>query len=312
MSETLKYGIRHRPPDNEETHRLRWAFAFLAVVATASFIYARGCKAQPAVPDGRPAPAQPEPATPSATPPAPDTAPATQPKAPRPDAKTVLPQNPPPAKPTAKSPAAKRAERWLASSATCPQTERTLLERLAEAERQGRTALAIDTLEKLRARPAMAYLDDQLARRLGELNVQMLLSETRTPWTAVVEVKRGDSLQRLAREHGTTLAAALRLNNLKDSNHLSIGQKIRLLEFPKAALVVHKQTKIADLTLNGKFFKRYYVSTSAATKPGPYPITREKGPLDRFAELSIRAAEDDRDELKMFLAPGSALAIADP
>ena len=210
------------------------------------------------------------------------------------------------------TPAAKLAEKWLSTASTRPQMERTLLERLADAERQGRFAIAADTIERLRTRPAMADLDDQLAQRLGALNFNLLMSGAKNPWTTTVEVRRGDKLQRLAREHGTTMAAVLTLNNLKDSNHISVGQKIRLLEFPKAALVVHKGTKIADLTLNGKFFKRYYVATGSKTAPGPYPITRDKGPIDRFAELEIKAAASDRDELKMFLAPGSSLAIADP
>ena len=333
MSETWKYGIRHRPVEDEESHLMRWCLLLAAIVASVSFICTRGCRKQPTTP----VTVEPPP-THRTKPPASGLATATTTAATtgggeagaglaKPQqlgtantptsatATTTMPFTmpaPPRPQPKPLSPAAKLAEKWLSTASTRPPLERTLLERLADAERQGRPALAADTIERLRARPAMADLDDQLARRLGELNFNLLMSGGKNPWTATVEVRRGDKLQRLAREHGTTTAAVLTLNNLKDSNHISVGQKIRLLEFPKATLVVHKGTKIADLTLNGKFFKRYYVLTSAKTAPGPYPITREKGPLDRFNELGIKAAGSDRDELKMFLAPGSSLAIADP
>jgi LysM repeat protein len=211
------------------------------------------------------------------------------------------------------SPAVKQALSWAENASGRSARERTLLLRLADAERQGRLGIAIDTIEQLRARPSMADIDDKLARRLGDLNVKRLFSGESVPWVAEVAVRRGQSLHRIAKEHGTTVAAVCRLNGLAPSAKLDVGRHLRILEFPRAALVVHKQTRHADLMLNGKLFKRYYVSVGDNTPPGAYPITNapDKGLRSRFAELGIRVVADDMKELDMFLAPGSSLTVSE-
>jgi LysM repeat protein len=159
----------------------------------------------------------------------------------------------------------------------------------------------------------MADIDDKLARRLGDLNIKRLFSGEPVPWIREITVRRGQSVHRIAREHGTTVAAVRRLNSLTQSEEPKAGRRLRVLELPKAAFVVHKQTKYADLTLNGKLFRRYYVSTKPDTKPGAYQITGkpEEGPRSRFAALGILVAPADMRELDMFLAPGSSLTISE-
>ena len=204
-------------------------------------------------------------------------------------------------------------ERWIATSDGRPAHERTLLEKLLAAERADNVALALDTIERLRKRPAMADLDEPLARRLGALNLQMLLSGRPTPWTATITARRGDTPYRIAREHGTTVSAVLVLNRLQpDTGKIEPGTVLRVLEFPRAALVVHRKTKQVDLTMNGKFFKRYYASTGAATKLMSVQVTREVGPRTRFGEMGIVFAPADLDEIAMFLPPGSSIAVTDP
>ena len=211
------------------------------------------------------------------------------------------------------SEAAKEAEAWAEGASARPARERALLQRLADAERLGKLAIAVDTIEQLRAKPSMADLDDRLARRLGTLNVKRLFSGEPVPWVSETTVRRGQTVHRIAREHGTTVAAVRQLNGLGPLDEPSSGQKLRVLEFPKATLVVHKQTRHADLTLNGKLFKRYYVSTGKGTAPGAYPITSrpEEGPRSRFLALGIRVAPKDMRELDMFLAPGSTLTVSE-
>ena len=224
--------------------------------------------------------------------------------------------NPPPAPPVKAqppSPAARQASSWAENASGRSARERTLLLRLADAERQGRLAIAVDTIEQLRARPSMADIDDKLARRLGDLNVKRLFSGEPVPWVAEVTVRRGQSVHRIAKEHGTTVAAVRQLNGLSATDDLKIGQQLRVLEFPRVTLVVHKQTRHADLTLNGKLFKRYYVSVGKKTKPGAYPITSasNEGPRSRFAELGIAVASVDMRELDMFMAPGASLTVSE-
>ena len=211
------------------------------------------------------------------------------------------------------SPAAKQASSWAENASGRSVRERTLLLRLADAERQGRLAIAVDTIEQLRSIPSMADIDDKLARRLGDLNVRRLFSGEPVPWVVEATVRRGQSVHRIAKEHGTTVAAVRRLNGLSATEEPSAGRRLRVLEFPRAAFVVHKQTRHADLTLNGKLFKRYYVSVGNETPPGAYPITSraKEGPRSRFATLGVRIAPVDMGELDMFLAPGSSLTISE-
>ena len=156
-------------------------------------------------------------------------------------------------------------------------------------------------------------MDDKLARRLGVLNVRRLFSGEPVPWVAEVTVRRGQSVHRIAKEHGTTVAAVRQLNGLSPAEEPAAGRRLRVLEFPRAAFVVHKQTRHADLTLNGKLFKRYYVSVKKETPSGAYPITSaaKEGPRSRFAALGIKVAPIDMRELDMFLAPGSSLTISE-
>ena len=278
----------------------RWAvYAVVLVSVLVSFVSARGCfRSKP-------------PAKALAEPPA-VAAGAAEVAAPAP-AEMDEAAKPVPAKPPVSTPAAKQASSWAENASGRSARERTLLFRLADAERQGRLAIAVDTIEQLRARPSMADIDDKLARRLGALNVKRLFSGESVPWVAEVTVRRGQSVHRIAKEHGTTVAAVRQLNGLSPKAELKAGQRLRVLEFPRATLVVHKQTSHADLTLNGKLFKRYYVSVDEATPPGAYPITSasDEGPRSRFAALGIRIAPADMRELDMFLAPGASLTISE-
>ena len=304
-----RFGVEYdatRQRNGDDRHLLGWSLAAIAVLALVSFVSARGCARRVKLPDF--------------TPPAPVVAPPTPPT--KEPAKPFLADSSraPAAKPTPAKPqpapvaseAVRMVERWLANAGGRPDMERTLLEKLLVAERTGNAALALNTIERLRQRPAMADLDEPLARRLGALNFQLLLSRRPTPWTTTIMTRRGDSPYRIAREHGTTVAAVLRLNDIAGDAKLAPGTALRVLEFPRAALVVHRRTKQADLTLNGKFFKRYYASTGAATKPGSFQVTREAGPRTRFKDLGIVFAPTDLDEIAMLLPPNASIVVADP
>ena len=293
-----------RQRNGEDRHLLGWSLAGIAVLALVSFISARGCAKRVKMPDFNP--------------PAPTTT--TIPETPKSPTGNATPQ--PQLAPKTKvkpavatqvvSKSVQLVERWIADSEGRPPLERTLLEKLLAAERASNSALALDTIERLRQRPAMADLDEPLARRLGALNMQQMLSSRPTPWTTDITTRRGDSIYRIAREHGTTVAAVLKLNGLSSESKLTPGTKLRVLEFPRAAIVIHRRTRLADLTLNGKFFKRYYASSGASTKPGSIQVTRDAGPRTRFKELGITFAPEDLDEIAMLLPPGASIAVTDP
>jgi LysM repeat protein len=206
-----------------------------------------------------------------------------------------------------------QVDNWLESAQTRSTTDRNLLERLSTAVREKKTSLEIDSLEKLCRRPTLVDIKDPMLRRLGELNMSLFLSNKPSRWTTEVTVKRGDSLKRIAREHGTTLAAVRTLNKMDISDRITVGDKLRVPEFPSAVLEIHKSLKIADLTLKGQFFKRYVVNTDPnKTLSGPpYPITREAGPRTRFNQLKISMSAKDLLEMDMLLAPGSSLVVTE-
>ena len=148
-----------------------------------------------------------------------------------------------------------KVDEWIASR-TWSKDEQVLLILLRDAERQGNLQGARGAIERLLYRPSVEDLKDPLIRHLGELNTQLLFSGTNTPWTATVAVKRGDTLQRIAANHRTTLEALQKLNPMKDPNRLALGQKLRVLNFPDADLVVHKQLQFAELLLKKRIRPR--------------------------------------------------------
>ena len=323
-----RYGVEYQPRHDGETHRLRWLLPCLIGLALVSFISARimikrrtprpapdiEAPTVPPVPDNGgelhedpPKTAvvaeKPEKKTPVV--PAPPAAAPEQPKVERPRPKPA---------PTPVPEAARTVEGWLETARTRPAGERVLLEKLAAAERQGDMRAAIDTIEKLHDRPTMADLKDKLVRRLGDLNVKYLFTGRTTPWTAPVTVRRGDSRDRIARDHRTTGAALDKLNPKQDWSKIKPGDVVRVIDYPSAVLVIHKQLNYADLSLkNGKFFRRYFITAAKSAQAGVYPVAAEAGQTlrARFRELGIRLTSEDRAELDMFMAPGSRITVAD-
>ena len=261
-----KFGIEYnpRPPDDES---FPWAVVMLSVfVLTAISFTAVKVRAWIAASKDRPAEAA--------------TAPA--PAEPAPAIETEIPS----AAPT------------LPGAAGRPAVVRNLLAKLEAAEARRDVEMAIDTIERLRSLPGepVADLDDRLARRLGTLNLKKLYTLKSREWMKEVEVKRGDSLARIARENGATAASTLKLNGDAGAN-IRPGDKVLVMKHPRFNLVVHGKSKYADLFFLGKFFKRYYLEAEI-----------EAGPLDwRLKGVPLKAA--DREELETLLPPSATVLV---
>lgn len=207
-------------------------------------------------------------------------------------------------------------EKAVEDSGSRPVKVRQQLERLAQGLREERLALAIDALERLYDQPTMADLEQHLVSQLGLLNMRRLIAETNTPWTVVQSVRRGDTLERLSRERRTTLAATRRLNPGVDPAHLKIGQKVRLLNYPNAALVIHKKLEYADLFMkNGsRLFKRYCLRVDEKAAPGVYPVSGDgrETAAAIFGRLGVRtSSKSEREELEMFMSSGSRVTVSE-
>ena len=294
----LEYNTTRR--DDDSPGLLPKALAAVFLVALVSFTVTfvsrrRAASAEQPPPQEEPLPAQVAVETPVSTNPVPAVASMEDPEIrPLPE----LPEIPPP------------EEIKPAGDAKRPAKVRNLLLRLEEAERRKDVAMAVSTIEQIRALPGnpAADLDDSLARRLGVLNMRWLFGPGKSPWVAEVEIRRGDNASRIAHEHGSTLASLKKLNG-GEAEKLIAGKKIRVMEHPRFSLVVHRRTRTADLSLNGKFFKRYDLSEDVTGKVGAYEVPERIRQLWKDKGISLKPA--DRTELETLLPRGSSVLIAE-
>lgn len=311
-----KYGVEYtlRRPE-EKSGGLRWLLVLVGVLLVASFILTRLLSRQkPARIDAESRPPSTS-AEPAGGMDRVATAPVGAPSAPAPRLPVTAPAPKPlrPPQPAPDPQATRDATKLLDTAHQRPAAERVLLEKLAAAERQGEIVVAIDTIKRLCDRPAVADLHPRLWERLGQLNMQLLLSDRSSPWTARVTVKRGDSRDRLARDNHTTSAALDRLNPNTNWTSIRPGNVIRVLQNPRAVLVIHKGLGFADLSLKGAFFHRYSFTGGARATAGVYPVSREPGKTAHayLRDLGVIFSPKDRSDLEMFLAPESSINVSD-
>ena len=302
-----KYGIEYNPhPVDEESSGAGWIVVVVALAALVLVTIAvvRRIASQPDEP-----PTTPTPARATADPRAP-TQGSGGPGAPR-DAgglgAATSATNAPPARPPAPPPPPIPP----AAVRNRPQAAQNLLLKLERAEAAHDVELAVSTIEQLRSRPgeAVADLDDSLARRLGDLNIERLFTGRNRQWVKEVAVRRGDFASRIASENGSTLASLLKLNDLKSADRLAIGQKLYVMDHPKFTLVVHRAMKVADLSLKGKFFRRYDLVAPVRAGAGNY----ETGTSLRafLSEKGISFAPAARSEIETLLPSRTPVLVSD-
>ena len=187
---------------------------------------------------------------------------------------------------------------------------RNLLMRLDEAKKRRDVEMEVTTIEQIRAMPGSpaADLDDSLARRLGTLNVRRLFDLRNAQWVKQVTVKRGDVASRIAYENGSTLASLARLNG-GNVEKVVIGQKLYVMDHPRFNLVIHRRTRTADLSLNGKFFKRYDLPGEVSGKEGTYEMPANPRTFWRSIGVEFKIA--DRAELETLMPVKASVIIAE-
>ena len=280
-----KFGIEYNAnPIDEESSGAGWLVVVIALAAIA-VLAAAGVRRLASSASDEPPPIDAPVAVPTVTPVATNAPP------------HVAPPPPPPIPPG--------AER------NRPRVAQNLLLKLEKAEAAHDVELAVSTIEQLRALPgeAVADLDNSLARRLGELNIRRLFVGRNRQWVKEVEVRRGDSATRIAFENGSTLASLLKLNSLPSADRLRVGQKLNVMDHPRFTIVVHRVAKYADLTLKGKFFKRYDIIAPVRAEAGNYETPAK---LRAFlAEKGIALSPADSAELDMLVPAKSSLLVSD-
>jgi len=275
------YGLEINAKPQVRGHRgLIWALVGVAVMACASFVWTRVKRMRATHDEDRPVAVE----CPPAPPPAPEVA---------------FPPAEPPVRAVAPDALMKR-----------PAAVRNLLLRLEEAEKRRDVEMAVSTIEQIRALPGSpaADLDDVLARRLGVLNMRRLYAVRNAQWVTTVEVKRGMSASRIAAEHGSTLASLERLNG-GNVDRLTLGQRLYVLDHPRLNLVIHRRSRTADLSLNGKFFYRFDITQPVGGAEGVYEIPAS--PRALWKSLGVEFAPRDRAEIEILMPRGAPVVISE-
>ena len=214
----------------------------------------------PDLPVPAPAPPLPQPLAPPPPPPPPapaESAPMPAPSpapAPVPTPAAPAPESPAPAPP----PPAGDADGLLAQAQ----------ERLKTGDYQAARMAALDAWA---ARPG----DPAIETFLNDLAMPLLASQRPMPEKIEHIVQTGDYLGKLAATYNTPIALIAKANNIQGAN-IRIGETLRLLDGNNHAfaLAVSKSRNDLLVTLDGRYFKRYRVSTgeNAKTPTGTFKI----------------------------------------
>lgn len=206
-----------------------------------------------------PTPPPPPPAEPEAAPPAaPVDSPAPEAEA---SAETVAPPSDAPAPPVAEplpAPSGGDADALMAQAR----------ERQSVGDAAGARELG---LEALAARPG----DPGIEAFLSKLDMDLLFSPNMMPEKMEYTVQSGDFLGKIAATYNTPVLLIAKANGVRGDN-IRLGQKLVILDGRSHvfAVLVSKSRNDLLLTLDGKFFKRYRVSTgtNAGTPAGVFKI----------------------------------------
>lgn len=194
-----------------------------------------------------------------------------------------------------------------------PPKVRSLLLRLEKCTENGELEMQISTIEQIRAIRG-ADTDDlaeELLPRLGQLNLSWLFDKNNPQWITAVKVKSGDTASRIAAEHGSTLSSLMKLNGISDARRLKVGSELKVMNHPRFYVVFHMRLRAVDLYLNGKIFKRYFLSDSADgvdIKPGDYKTPPNLG--DYFRRIDLKLSHDDLEELNMLVPRDSRFNVS--
>lgn len=118
-------------------------------------------------------------------------------------------------------------------------------------------------------------------RRVGKINTDLVMTPYAMPEKVDYVVKRGDSVDKIAKKFGTTVDLIAMGNNLKNPNLIKAGDRLRIFT-GKFRIRVSKSDIDLVVYMNGEFFKRYRVGTGkyGKTPVGTFVLTeKQKEPV---------------------------------
>jgi lipoprotein-anchoring transpeptidase ErfK/SrfK len=151
----------------------------------------------------------------------------------------------------------------------------------SDLEGAGRLLEARDYYRLLLAGPLRAADRADVERRLGYVGVKLVTSPSAMPEKMDYVVRRGDSLERIAKKNGTTVDLLQLSNTIMKPNRIMAGDALRVFT-GKFRLEVSKSRNDMIVYMNDQFFKRYRIGSGkfGKTPEGTFEITeRIKEPV---------------------------------
>src|SRR3954453_2258969 len=143
----------------------------------------------------------------------------------------------------------------------------------AKLRQEGKLLEARDALMALLQRFPNGLHVEEAKDIIGQVNIEMLFSEYRSPEKQEDVVRSGDVLAKIANKTKTTPELIMRTNNLTNSMP-RVGQRL-LISHPDFSLFIQRKARTVILVNHGQFFKRYRVTTvRLSTKQPPRINTR--------------------------------------
>ena len=114
---------------------------------------------------------------------------------------------------------------------------------------------------------------ESVQNELGEINIDLIFSNTPAPQSVIHEVANGDTLGKIAKQYGTTVDLIKKSNNLKN-DVIRLGQKLRIWT-GVFNIFVDKSQNMLILKSADEVIKVYNVSTGEnnSTPVGTFKIT---------------------------------------
>ncbi len=155
-------------------------------------------------------------------------------------------------------------------------TEEDFRKALADAKALDDEGKLYDEREVLLAALAKAGSDfaPALERTLGALSTRLYLEPRPGPDKVEYVVKGGDALSAIASRYVCPKELIMEANGIKDPTRIRPGQRLVFPDHPAFAVRVSKSLNTLELTLGGRFFKKYVVGTgqNAKTPAGTFVV----------------------------------------
>ena len=179
----------------------------------------------------------------------------------------------------APSPPAKNKSSTSRSSTSALTSHKLFLKAL-ELEKEGELLKARDMLKKALGTASQTKEIEEIQKKIENLNMEIIFSPLIDKDSFLYEVKPGDSLAKIAKKFGTTVALIKRSNHLR-RDLIRAGEKLKIIK-GVFSLVIDKSQNLMFLKENGEIINTYLVSTGRnnSTPTGTFKIINKlKNPV---------------------------------